>query len=782
MLSSSFAALAAEPPPSDVPYQGGVFNRKPVAATSAAVPDTVPTSKVWAALLQVDKQGRTNQVVVRLDTRSAALKTALSRSASPSQLDTQPGFEAAFVKALEAQTDAALISQFGGAQGARHLLIDARMADRERIGADAADPREVMQQFIVLRYPDVASALNAEALLRESAVVVTVQNDVALSLSTGTPTDTLYPIPPGVTNAANYQWGMHAMKFASAWARTTGHSYVGIADAPIWNYNVNNLYDFDSIQNPDLQYNFRRQFASLSWSVVNPLGSSIHDWNWSSNNIGAHGQHVTGIVSSAASISLRNSGGQTNLGTAGGCPDCSVILSGRRGGTTGSSELAESIYALVDRGTQVINISANANASALSCLAGDTTRVAIEFAQTRDVLVVISSGNQGSSVGARYPANCPNVLVVGAAQTATPASPETGWTRWQFDPNVAVDNSSDGSNFTHANDVRGVIAPGRRIVSTFGTANTNYIDGAYGCGSGSGFDQGQLGDIFGTCTGTSMSAPHVTALVGILRSAKPLATQTSVQQVVRDAGRFPNGTTISTNDEFGHGMPKADLAIEAIIPVGNPQSRLTPLFSMYSAGRQDYIYSTFPQMGRAALAGTLEPRGNNASNGYLSVGTTVNGYLNFPASLWYQYTGAQTWIFTTPENPKNAGLPLAPLYRLSFACNHPQYSNASSPTACANNPEHTDTTYTTDIAGLNAFLTVGYRLDGVEGYIYPKTQSQPLGSVRLMRKYNPARDDHAIFPETELTNMVNEGYTQNSGSDWLGYVYPNSTGDVPVIQ
>lgn len=173
---------------------------------------------------------------------------------------------------------------------------------------------------------------------------------------------------------------------------------------------------------------------------------------------------------------------------------------------------------------------------------------------------------------------------------------------------------------------------------------------------------------------------------------------------------------------------------------------------------------------------------NNTNNGHRSVGTTVNNPLNFPASLWYQYTGAQTWIFTTPENPKNAGLPLASLYRLSFACNHPQYSNASSPTACANNPEHTDTTYTTDIAGLNAFLTAGYRWDGVEGYIYPKTQSQPLGSVRLMRKYNPARDDHAIFPETELTNMVNEGYTQNSGSDWLGYVYPNATGNVPTIQ
>jgi len=30
--------------------------------------------------------------------------------------------------------------------------------------------------------------------------------------------------------------------------------------------------------------------------------------------------------------------------------------------------------------------------------------------------------------------------------------------------------------------------------------------------------------------------------------------------------------------------------------------------------------------------------------------------------------------------------------------------------------------------------------------------------------------------------MAAQGYTQNSGSDWIGYVYPNTTGNVPAIQ
>jgi serine protease len=51
-----------------------------------------------------------------------------------------------------------------------------------------------------------------------------------------------------------------------------------------------------------------------------------------------------------------------------------------------------------------------------------------------------------------------------------------------------------------------------------------------------------------------------------------------------------------------------------------------------------------------------------------------------------------------------------------------------------------------------------------------------------MRKYNPTRDDHAIFPEPLLSQYQADGYTLNTGSDWLGYVYQNTNGNVPTIQ
>jgi hypothetical protein len=93
-----------------------------------------------------------------------------------------------------------------------------------------------------------------------------------------------------------------------------------------------------------------------------------------------------------------------------------------------------------------------------------------------------------------------------------------------------------------------------------------------------------------------------------------------------------------------------------------------------------------------------------------------------------------------------------------------------------------DVAYAT-VDELTAFEAVGYKVDGIEGYIYPKTMwPQPPGTQKLLRRYNPARDDHAIFPESKQSAMANLGYTQVSLNDSLGFVYPNANGQVPTIQ
>lgn len=333
--------------------------------------------------------------------------------------------------------------------------------------------------------------------------------------------------------------------------------------------------------------------------------------------------------------------------------------------------------------------------------------------------------------------------------------------------------------------LNGVTAPAKSVVSTV-PANANYYTtNVFDCSDRlPGDNSGIAGDGFGTCTGTSMASPHVSALAGILRSVNPRLSKDVIKAQIRYSGSnsgFPNGT-------IGYGMPNALTAVNNVLSLTTP-SRLTPLFSFYSATRLDYFYTTAPQMATAALYGTLASRRASPpvnhdvySARYVNVGDKpISGYSAFPGGQppsWFG-PGADAWVFTTPANPKNAGIPLVPLYRLSWKCGD---NTPYPPALCASYPEHIDVAYTADPSGVTAFQSLGYKLDGIEGYIYPKTIPQPPGSQRLMRKYSPTRDDHAIFPENRLASMASQGYTQNSGSDWLGYVYPNLTGAVPTIQ
>ena len=80
------------------------------------------------------------------------------------------------------------------------------------------------------------------------------------------------------------------------------------------------------------------------------------------------------------------------------------------------------------------------------------------------------------------------------------------------------------------------------------------------------------------------------------------------------------------------------------------------------------------------------------------------------------------------------------------------------------------------------FKYLGYKVDGIEGFVYPKSLPRPLGAVKLMRKYHAGLDDHANFPESASASMGSNGWTYDTNAtDWLGYVYPN-TGSMPTIQ
>lgn len=462
------------------------------------------------------------------------------------------------------------------------------------------------------------------------------------------------------------------------------------------------------------------------------------------------------------------------MGVAGACPSCSLAMACWSGQV---AEASNGIYGLIVLGMQVINLSLG-NPSG-DCTSFSSLCDAIASADGRDLLLVAAAGNQNYSQPTsvpNFPARHPSVLAVGGVQNTNPSIPAGNWERWNYGSYGGMEHGSNNPG------TDGVVGPARSIVSTVPAGGTYNTDPPYRCtdivtivnGENTGDESLTSNDGYGSCTGTSMATPHISALAGILRSINPRLSRDSIKDLIRASGSHYTAQTA----QLGSGLPNARTAVDQTI--AQTPNKLTPLFVLYSSGRLDYFYTSVPQMGAAATWGTLRPA-NDPTLGSRYVptgGVGIANYGNFPGGYGSTAPTAEVWVFTTPENPKVPSVPLAPLYRLSWKCG--EYTPYP-PAVCTSTPNHMDTVYTADAAGVTAFQTSGYKLDGIEGYIYPKTIAQPPGTLRLMRKYNPTRDDHAIFPETALSSMTAQGYTQNSGSDWLGYVYPNTNGYVPSI-
>jgi hypothetical protein len=748
VLTAGNICCGQSPMSTESPFDTGVFARPPLssaefAAYEASVKAAARMSRPEVGRLEFDATGDTNELILLPDPSSGPLRALV-----PAFVPDTKGLrriEDEIVAKINAR-DTATLKSFGSPLSARYFVDDDRMDNATRSALSSDDPDETLLRYVVLRYPTVAGAVAANNLLSRLVGVANVGINHMASWSF-VPNDP-YFAKSNATDPAQFQWGMNAMNFPSAWNTTLGFGYIGDIDSGFVN----------DTPPTDIAANYRSQFSV-------PISAPTAGFE-------AHGTHVGGIL-----VGVANNAS----GISGGCPNCS--LAEMRTSTSNMANLTTGIKNLTDRGVQVVNMSFE-NDTANAVCGGSFADInlmcnAISAGTTRDIMYVASAGNFRSSTPA-FPASDSDVLAVGGAQIATPppANPFVypyPWQQW-------ISSSTSGTTYPGTN---GVIAPAASVVSTIPPWST-YITTAPYCADSTGADNsGPAGDGYGNCTGTSMSAPHVSALAGIARSINPRLSAIQIKTTIRQqSGSFTgtymnNGTPTQATSK---GMPNAATVVSST--VSQTPNKLTPLFSFYSAGRYDYFYSTVPQMGAAAIMGTLEPRngGSQCTISYIPTGTTIFNYTFFPGTTNgvcpNQIVAAQVWVFTTTQNPKNASDPLVPLYRMSWKCGDP---SSNQPAVCITNGQHIDVTYTTDAAGIAAFQNVGYKLDGTEGYIYPKTSAQPTGTVKLMRKYNPARDDHAIFPDTLLTDMTNQGYTQNSGSDYIGYVYINN-GGVPTIQ
>ncbi len=409
------------------------------------------------------------------------------------------------------------------------------------------------------------------------------------------------------------QWGMQArtisnpggMNFATAWELIRGSAYLNVVDDGI----ETSGGSFRGSTHPDLAANFRPQF---SINTGNRLRFNGVDERFLTDGIGptggsyGHGTHVAGIMAARSSKS-DTAEVASSEGVAGGCFNCSLMVT--KFGEHYS--LFNDIVFATDMGAQVINRSGGIGFFHQNCDTAVSICAALDRARNRGVVFVAASGNDGNVAaaaagfpddGVDFPARAtrtgdgtPLAIAVGGIKA------DGG--RW---------TASYGANGSNWGPQQVVVAPAKDVISTTYRTQDWNPSCADGLNSATGLET--LAEGYGDCTGTSMAAPHVSALAGLLKSADPLLNAAEVREAIQASGdRWPNWNT-----ELAYGVPDAGKAVQTVLNgyrTANPvpsnralKNRLTPLFSLYSRDARNHFYTIFPQMAASALDGTLRPR------------------------------------------------------------------------------------------------------------------------------------------------------------------------------
>ena len=217
-----------------------------------------------------------------------------------------------------------------------------------------------------------------------------------------------------------------------------------------------------------------------------------------------HGSHVAGI------IAARPDNGR---GVAGAAPGVRILPVRvlNSSGTGSTADVAAGIIWAVDNGAGVINLSLGSSADSA------TIRLAVDYAEDNDVLVVAAAGNSGHLGNpVTYPAAIDEVLAVSAT-----ASNDTKTYFSQYGPWIDL------------------AAPGNGIQSLHGTAD----------------------NLYASSSGTSMASPYVAAAAALVRAEYPDLTAAEVRALLESTAIDLGDPGI--DDEFGHGLVDPLAAVQS---------------------------------------------------------------------------------------------------------------------------------------------------------------------------------------------------------------------------
>jgi hypothetical protein len=556
-------------------------------------------------------------------------------------------------------------------------------------------------------------------LLRSRLVGALLAVSAASAVAQPAPTPGADPfsMPAAGTSPGAWQWGIAMLKFDRAWAITRGRSHIAFADTGV----IQPHEDLASgIDGPLRLHVSQDMTGALSWRY-----------------------HATLTVGVAAAR------GMNGRGISGACPFCSVSLH------NGEIEAARGFDSAVESGAVAVNYSAGGPSSG-SCAAGTyypPTCALATRAEERDVLVVSIAGNTATRYPGGVPGGSPTVVVVAGLQ------PDGKFWTQGYEP---INKGSD-----YGAGMR-LVAPSKDVLTThpagglYGLLNYRCgerVDSTLGEGPLLGAEYAGYGD----CQGTSFSAPWVTALAGLMRSANPLLTVSQVRDIINETATTPVAGPEGSGLTFY--IPDAEAAVKRAIGTGL-RNRTTPMFSLFASSANAHLFTSSPQTAVAAAAGELAINGLAVKPVYESFGNEVGGLPEFAGKICAgscRRVAARSLfdVFTTENSPD--GQELVPLYRLSLACTR------------ADCPAHRTFTYSTSVSAVRSLQDQGWSFDMVEGYVYSPQAVVP-GALRLCLARDAARQDSILYAAAacDRTQLLNDAGASTGGNyastGHLGYL------------
>ena len=402
-------------------------------------------------------------------------------------------------------------------------------------GAPLTFARPMWGGAYVYRFERVLPLAQARVLaarLASDPSIARVEPDVRFHIAS-VPNDTSYPDMwhLGAATASNY--GIDA---PAAWDITTGdpNLVVSVIDTGILKQHPDLIGRFvggyDFIQNPAVANDGDGRDADAA---------DAGDWcEESSSNSSWHGSHVAGTIAAAAN----NAYGITGINWK------SKILPVRALGKCGGdfSDIAEAIVwsagVHVDgvpdnpNPARVINMSLGAFVDA-SCPAG--LQSAINTAIGAGAIVVVSAGNDAAATSKYSPANCDGVITVGASE-------RNGHMAYYSNYGPELDISAPGGG-----DYQIPPTFVNMILSTINSSTRTS-------------DQGEM--IIAGYQGTSMASPHISGIISLMLSLKPVMTSGQVLQVLQDTATPYTPEQNCIVDTCGQGgIANAGRAVKAIL-------------------------------------------------------------------------------------------------------------------------------------------------------------------------------------------------------------------------